>query len=111
MSRALRILALAFFLSGAGAGLFFGLELARDDAYHRARLALERHPGHLLYQADYQVARGRHMALLFGTVACGMTAVVLPALFLPLARLLDRTSAAGPLAGLPSAEDREGPRQ
>ncbi len=111
MSKALRILALAFFLSGAGAGVFFGLELARDDAYRRAVLALERHPGHLLYQADYQIARARHMALLLGTVASGIAAIVLPALFLPLARLLDRTGAAGPLAGLPSGEDREAPRQ
>jgi len=110
VSRALRILALAFFFSGAGAGVFFGLELGRDDAYYRARLALERHPGHLLYQADYQVARARHMALLLGTVVSAMSAVVLPALFLPLARLLDRTSAAGSLAALPSREGREAPQ-
>ena len=95
------------YLRGLGAALFvIGVTVCvvaagkaiGDDTFFRAGEALERHPDHILYQAEYQAALARHVAYIVTAILSGLIGVIGSAGLLGLSavlRKLDDLRAAG----------------
>jgi hypothetical protein len=66
-----------------------------DEPFFRAARALERHPDHILFQAEYQAALARHVAYIVTAVVSALLAVIGSAIMLGLAAILRRLDRAG----------------
>jgi hypothetical protein len=68
-----------------------------DQTYYQTARALERHPDHILYQAEYQAALARHVAYIVTAVISGLLAIIGSAVLFGIAavlRKIDRTARA-----------------
>jgi predicted DNA repair protein MutK len=76
MPTLMRILGSVLLFGGLAIGVAAALGAVGDEGFFKAREALERHPEHMLFQAEYYRALARHLGLiatsaiafLFGTV-------------------------------------------
>ncbi len=68
-----------------------------DEAFAKARDALERHPDHVLFQGEYYAALVRHLCYILTAVVAGLLGIIGSALLFGLhevIRRLDRLEAA-----------------
>lgn len=72
----LRTVAAVLLVAGAIVCAISTRAVLGDETYRRAALALERHPDHILYQAEYHAALARHVAYVVAAVVSGLAAVV-----------------------------------
>lgn len=66
--------------------------------YYEAAAALERHPDHILFQAQYYNALAKHIAYLVTMLVSGFLGVFGSAVLLALAAILQRLEQRGPTA-------------
>ena len=90
MSAYLRILATLLLVGGFALAVVSTRWVLGDDTYFRALRGLERHPDHILYQAEYQAALARHVAYAVTATLSALTAVIGSAVLLGLAAILRR---------------------
>jgi len=86
----LRILGALILVGGLGLAVVATRWVLGDDTYFRAAHALERHPDHILFQAEYQAALARHVGYAVLAALSGLTAVIGSAVLLGLASILSR---------------------
>ena len=90
MSVYLRVLAVVVLVGGIVLCVIATRLTLGDDAFFRAARALERHPDHILFQAEYHAALARHVAYIVTAVVAGLGAFVGSALLFGLAAVLRR---------------------
>jgi len=86
----LKALGAVLLLGGALVSVVSTRAAVGDEAYYRAARALERHPEHILYQAEYHAALARHVAYLVAAVVSGLGAAVGSVTLFALAAVLKR---------------------
>jgi hypothetical protein len=94
---------LAWVLLVGGITLVVGMAVraATNQEFFDARDALERHPDHILFQAQYYDALVRHVAYLLTAVASGVLGVVGSAVLFGLSAILQRLDERPPTRALP----------
>jgi hypothetical protein len=95
MSSYLRLLGFALLIGGLVLAVVATRWALGDEAYFRAALALERHPDHILFQAEYHAALARHLAYIVTAALSALTAVLGSAIMLGIAAVLRRLDRAG----------------
>ena len=90
MASYLRALGIGLLVVGVAICLAAATMALRDDTFFRAGEALERHPDHILYQAEYQAALARHVAYIVTAILSGLVGVVGSAVLLGLQAILRR---------------------
>ena len=97
-----RGLAVVLLLVGLGVCVVAATWAVGDEAFFKAREALERHPDHVLFQGEYYAALLRHLAYYVIAVVVGLLGVVasgvlfaLHGVMLRLERLEARLAASG----------------
>ncbi len=90
MTLYLRILATLLLVGGLALAVVSMRWVLGDEVYFRAAHALERHPDHILFQAEYQAALARHVAYAVTAALSGLTAIIGSAVLLGLASILGR---------------------
>jgi hypothetical protein len=88
MSTYLRLLATVLLIGGVVLAVVSTRWALGDEVYFRAARALERHPDHILFQAEYHAAFARHVAYVVTAVLSTMTAILGSAVMLGLASIL-----------------------
>lgn len=90
MRKLLRTLGVLLLVGGAVVCIASARAAVGDEAYYRAALALERHPDHILFQAEYHAALARHVAYVLTAVVSGLGAVIASVTLFALAAVLGR---------------------
>ncbi len=86
----LRILGVLLLVGGLALSIVSTRWVLGDETYFRAAHALERHPDHILFQAEYQAALARHVGYVVLAALSGLTAVIGSAVLLGLASIIGR---------------------
>jgi len=90
MTSYLRALGLGLLIAGVAVCLVAATMALRDDTFFRASEALERHPDHILYQAEYQAALARHVVYIVTSILSGLVGIIGSAVLLGLQAILRR---------------------
>ena len=90
MNTYLRVLGTVLLVGGLALAVVSTRWVLGDETYFRAARALERHPDHILFQAEYQAALARHVAYAVTAVVSGLVAVIGSAVLWALGSILAR---------------------
>jgi hypothetical protein len=86
----LKVLGVVLLVGGLGICVVSVRWALGDEPFFRAARALERHPDHIIFQAEYQAALARHVAYIVTAVLSGLTGVIGSAVMFGLAAVLRR---------------------
>lgn len=86
----IRGLALVLAIGGLAVCLVAAAWAVGDEAFFKAREALERHPDHVLFQGEYYAALVRHLAYYVIAVLGGMLGIVVSGVLFALHGVMQR---------------------
>lgn len=86
----IRGLAFVLLVGGIGVSVIAAAWAFGDEAFFKARAALERHPDHVLFQGEYYAALARHLAYYAMAIAGGMLGIVVSGILFALHGVMRR---------------------
>ncbi len=92
MATYLKTLGMLLVVLGIAGSLLCWRGAVNDEAYHKARLGVEKYPGNMLYTTELRVAEPRHMLLLAGAYSSAPIGLVLGSICVGVGSLLAASS-------------------